>query len=122
MLPTVNRATMARSGGGVQSILGMPTMAKPPMPATVADLTPGECAFVAPSALIVTADRSLHIQTDAPIRHTPDNTATMQVTRTADGYIADVTYCHFRWAPTDWADSLPHAPVVHVIFGDEFLQ
>jgi hypothetical protein len=106
----------------VQPMLGVATTAKPPMPATIADLAPGECAFVAPSALLVAADRVCYIQTNIPIRRAPDDTATMQVTRTADGYIADVTYCHFQWTPTNWADSPPHAPVVHVVFGDEFLQ
>jgi hypothetical protein len=46
----------------------------------------------------------------------------MRVTRTDGGYIADVTYCHFQWALTDAADGLPHAPIIHVVFGDEFLQ
>jgi len=89
---------------------------------TIADLAPGECAFVAPSALILTADRACRIQTDVSVRRTPDDTANMQVTRTAAGYIADVTYCHYQWTPTDAADDLAHAPVVHVVFGDEFLQ
>lgn len=46
----------------------------------------------------------------------------MQVTRTAAGYIADVTYCHYQWTPTDAAAYPAHAPVIRVVFGDEFLQ
>ena len=100
----------------------MPRGANRPARKTVADLAPGECAFVAPAALMVAADRPCAIQTDAPIRRMADDTANMQVTRTPNGYIADVTYCHFQWTPTDWAESPPHAPVVHVVFGDEFLR
>jgi hypothetical protein len=106
----------------VHSMFSMATSARRFMPETVADLAPGECAYVAPAALMVTADRVCHIQTDIPVRHTPDDTATMQVLRTDGGYIADVTYCHFQWTPTDAADNLPYAPILHVVFGDEFLQ
>lgn len=94
---------------------------RPLVTETVSDLAPGECAYVAPSALLVTANRVCHIQTDMPVSRSPDGTACMQVRRTAGGYIADVTYCHHQWAPTDRVDCLPHAPVVHVVFGDEFL-
>ncbi|MGI8688071.1 MAG: hypothetical protein ACR2M3_05785 [Thermomicrobiales bacterium] len=106
----------------MQMMFAMPRMPKRLMRETIADLAPGECAFVAPSALILTADRACRIQTDVSVRRTPDDTANMQVTRTAAGYIADVTYCHYQWTPTDAADDLAHAPVVHVVFGDEFLQ
>jgi hypothetical protein len=106
----------------VQPLLAMPVIAKQPAREIVSDLAPGEWAFVTPAALMVAADRTCAIQTDASIRRTPDDTANMHVTRTATGYIADVTYCHFQWTPTDWTDSGPHAPVVHVVFGDAFLQ
>lgn len=106
----------------VQAMLGLVTSVRRLVPETVADLAPGECAYVAPAALMVTADRVCHIQTDVPVRRTPDDTANMQVTRTDGGYIADVTYCHFQWTLTDAADDLPHAPIIHVVFGDEFLQ
>ncbi len=106
----------------MQVLLGMSAMPQRLVRKTVADLAPGECAFVAPSALIMTADRSCRIQTDVSIRRTPDNTATMQVTRTAAGYIADITHCHYQWTPTDMAACPAHASVVHVVFGDEFLQ
>ncbi|GEM_PF-6425707 len=99
-----------------------PTMPEPPITETISDLMPGEWAYVAPSALMVTADQGCHIQTDVPVRHTPDSTACMYVRRTVGGYIADVTYCHYQWVPTDRLDCLPHAPVVHIVFGDQFLQ
>ncbi|MHB8647368.1 MAG: hypothetical protein ACYDAR_16405 [Thermomicrobiales bacterium] len=98
------------------------TRPKPLGAASIADLAPGEWAYVAPSALIVTANRACHLQTDLPVSRTPDSTASMYVRRTTDGYIADVTYCHYQWTPTDRAECLPHAPVVHIVFGDEFLQ
>ncbi|MDQ2787151.1 MAG: hypothetical protein M3Y58_19345 [Chloroflexota bacterium] len=106
----------------MQTMLTMTAMPKRLMRETIADLAPGDCAFAAPSALILTADRACRIQTDVSVRRTPDDTASMQVTRTAAGYIADVTYCHYQWTPTDATDDLAHAPVVHVVFGDEFLQ
>ncbi|MCA1669123.1 MAG: hypothetical protein LC793_17350 [Thermomicrobia bacterium] len=106
----------------VRPMPGMMAMARRPARAAVSDLAPGESAYVAPAALIVTADRLCHIQTDALIRRAPDDMATMHLTRTTEGYIADVTYCHFQWMPTDAMNHLPHAPVVHVIFGDAFLQ
>ncbi len=105
----------------VQQMLAMTTTDRR-IQETISDLMPGECAYVAPSALVVTADRACHLQTDVPVRHTPDGTASMQVTRTAGGYIADITYCHFKWTTTDWADCQPYAPVAHVVFGDEFLS
>ncbi|MDQ2783763.1 MAG: hypothetical protein M3Y58_02035 [Chloroflexota bacterium] len=106
----------------MQMISVMTAMSKRIVPETIFDLAPGECAFVAPSALILMADRACHIQTDVSVRRTPDETASMQVTRTRGGYIADVTYCHHQWTPTDAADDVAHAPVIHVVFGDEFLQ
>ncbi|MDQ6604738.1 MAG: hypothetical protein M3Z19_18615 [Chloroflexota bacterium] len=106
----------------VQTMLAMPTTPKRIVRETVSDLVPGEYAFVPPSALLMTATRLCHIQTDVAVRHAPDTTASMQITRTAAGYIADVTYCHYQWTPTDTTDSSTHAPVVHVVFGDEFLQ
>jgi len=106
----------------MQTISVMTAMSKRLMRETIFDLAPGECAFVAPSALIMTADRTCHIQTDVSVRHTPDDTASMHVMRTAAGYIADVTYCHYQWIPTDAVDDVAHAPVLHIVFGDEFLQ
>ncbi|MGI8858450.1 MAG: hypothetical protein ACR2JW_22130 [Thermomicrobiales bacterium] len=89
---------------------------------TVADLAPGESAYTSPAALLMLPDRSCRIQTDAPVRRAPTADATMHVTRTAAGYVANITLCAYQWTPQDWADCLPHAPVVHVIFGDEFLS
>jgi len=106
----------------VQTMLAMPMLPKGIVHKTVSDLAPGECVYVAPSALMMTTNRACHIQTDVPVRCDPDATATMQVRRTAAGYIADVTYCHYQWTPTDAADCLVHAPVAHIVFGDEFLQ
>lgn len=106
----------------VQPMFGLATAMGRLVPETVADLAPGECAYVAPAALLVTADRVCHIQTDVRVRRMPDNTASMQVTRADGGYIADVTYCHYQWTPTNVADTLPHAPIIHVVFGDEFLR
>jgi hypothetical protein len=89
---------------------------------TVSDLAPGESAYVPPSALLVSAARACHLQTDIPTRRNPDEIASMHVTRTPDGFVADVTYCHYAWDTIDWADAMPHAPVVRVVYGDEFLQ
>ncbi len=89
---------------------------------TVSDLAPGESAYVPPAALLVTAARACHIRTDSPTRRNPDATASMHVTRTPDGFVADVTYCHYAWGATDWVDAMPYAPVVRVVYGDEFLQ
>ncbi|MDQ6832119.1 MAG: hypothetical protein M3008_01870 [Chloroflexota bacterium] len=106
----------------METMLAKPILPKRLVRETIFDLVPGECAFVSPSALILTADRACHIQTDIFAYRTLDDTASMQVRRTAIGYIVDVTYCHYQWTPTDAPDGLPHAPVVHVVFGDEFLQ
>jgi len=90
--------------------------------APLSDLAPGESAYVSPAALLVTPDRSCRIRTDTPVRRNPDATATMHVTRTAAGYVADITYCNYQWTPTDWAECQLHAPVCRVVFGDESLQ
>jgi hypothetical protein len=92
------------------------------MTRTIADLAPGESAYASPAALIVAPDRSCRIRTDAPICRAPNADATMHVTLTAAGYVADITSCTYQWTPRTWADCPPYAPVVHVIFGDEFLQ
>jgi hypothetical protein len=92
------------------------------VPLTISDLAPGESAYASPGALLVLPDHSCRIQTDAPLRRAPDGDATMHVTRTDAGYVADITICTYQWTPRDWDDCVPHAPVVHVIFGDEFLQ
>lgn len=92
-------------------------------PPTVADLSVGESAFVPPAALFVTPERACRIQTDILVRHAQSTQASMQVTRTARGYIADVTYCDYRWElSAETAEGVPHAPVLHVAYGDEFLQ
>ncbi len=106
----------------VQTMLAIPTLARGIVHKTVSDLALGECAYVAPSALMMTAHRACHIQTNVPVRCLPDTTASMQVRRIAAGYIADVTYCHYQWTPTDPADCPAYAPVIHIVFGDEFLQ
>ncbi len=100
----------------------IPTLPERLLQPILADLAPGESAYATPGALIVTPDRTCRLRTDAPIRYTQSAAASMYVTRTATGYIADITYCHYEWTPTDWPDSVPHAPVDHVVFGDEFLQ
>jgi hypothetical protein len=89
---------------------------------TIAGMAVGESAYVPPSALFLTRDRACHIQTDAPACSTLADETSMQVTRTAQGYIADVTYCTFQWETRDWLAATPHAPVVHVVYGDEFLR
>jgi hypothetical protein len=89
---------------------------------TLADLAPGESAYVSPAALLVTPAGSYHIRTDVPVRRKLAATATMHVTRTAAGYIVDITYCTYHWTSADWAECEPHAPVCRVVFGDEFLQ
>ncbi len=106
----------------LQTMLAMPTLPKRIVHETVSDLAPGESAYVAPSALMMMANRACHIQTNVPVRHAPDATASMQITHTAAGYIVDVTYCHYQWTPTDAAACPAHTPVIHVVFGDEFLQ
>lgn len=106
----------------VYAMLAMPTVPKRISQKTVSDLAPGECAYVAPSALMMMANQTCRIQMDIPVRRAPDPTASMQVTRTAAGFVADITYCHHQWTPTDPADCRAYAPVAHVVFGDEFLQ
>ena len=116
-----------RCGGEViivQAILATNNSMTPrrPFASTLAELAPGESAYVSPAALLVTPDRSCRIQIDAPVCRAPDKGTTMHVTRTAAGFVADITHCTYQWTPSAWADCLPHAPVVHVVFGDEFLQ
>lgn len=89
---------------------------------TIAGMAVGESAYVPPSALFLTRDRACHLQTDAPTCSTLADETSMQVTRTAQGYIADVTYCNFHWETCDRLTTTPHAPVVHVVYGDEFLR
>lgn len=89
---------------------------------TVAGMAVGESAFVPPSALFLLEDRVCHIQTDVPTRRTLDDGASLHVTRTAQGYIADVTYCTCRFETRGRLAATPHAPVVHIVFGDEFLR
>jgi hypothetical protein len=92
------------------------------MTRTLADLVPGESAYTSPAALLVASDRSYRIQTDALVCRALNSAATMHVTRTADGYMADITCCSHQWTPHALADCSPHVSGVNVIFGDEFLQ
>lgn len=98
------------------------TLTRPMLAPTISDLSVGESAYVPPTALFVTPERACRLQTNVPVCPTSDAHASMQVTRTARGYVADVSYCHHRWECADWADAVPHAPVLHIIYGDEFLQ
>jgi hypothetical protein len=100
-----------------QTVLRQPLNAQ-----TIAGMAVGESAYVPPSALFLTRDRACHIQMDAPTCHILADETSMHVTRTAQGYIADVTYCTCRWEARDWLAASPHAPVVHVVYGDEFLR
>jgi hypothetical protein len=92
------------------------------MTRTIADLAPGESAYASPAALLMMTDRSCRIQMDALVCRALSGSATMHVTRTTTGYVADITYCVYQWTPRDWMECLPHAPVAYVIFGDEFLR
>ena len=89
---------------------------------TIAGMAVGESAYVSPSALFVTRDRACHLQTDFPVSGALNAETSLHVTRTVQGYIADVTYCGCCWEARDESLITPHAPVVHVVFGDEFLQ
>lgn len=106
----------------MQTALDMRTMPSRSSALILSDLPPGESAYVSPAALLLTPNRSCRIRTDAPVRRTPDAGTTMHVTRTDGGYVVDITYCTHQWATSEQADCSPYAPVVRVIFGDEFLR
>jgi hypothetical protein len=89
---------------------------------TIAGMAVGESAYVSPSALFVTRDRACHLLTDFPVSGILGEETSLHVTRTAQGYIADVTHCNLCWEARDELLITPRAPVMHVVFGDEFLQ
>jgi hypothetical protein len=89
---------------------------------TIAGMAVGESAYLSPSALFVTRGRACHLRTDFPVSGIPNEETSLHVTRTAQGYITDVTYCNCCWEARDGLLIMPHVPVVHVVFGDEFLQ
>ncbi len=98
-------------------------LTRPMLAPTISDLSVGESAYAPPSALFVTPERACRLQTNVPVRPASDAHASMQVTRTARGYVADVSYCHYHWElSAETSDAVPHAPVLHIVYGDEFLQ
>lgn len=115
----MNRYADGEEQRPMQSII----LSRPMLAPTISDLSVGQSAFAPPSALFVTSERGCRIQTNVPVRPASDAHASMQVTRTAQGYVADVSYCHYCWElSAETADGVPHAPLLHIVYGDEFLQ
>jgi hypothetical protein len=89
---------------------------------TVGDLGVGESGYVPADALLITDERALFLDTDAPVLTEEDPWAPLFVIRTPTGFLVDAAHAHCHSAPPRATRPPLRAPVIAMMHGDDLLR
>jgi hypothetical protein len=89
---------------------------------TIGDLGVGESGYVPADALVITEERALFLDTDAPVMSEEDPWAPLFVIRTPTGFLVDAAHAHGQSAARRGTRPPLRAPVIAVMHGDDLLR